>query len=366
MIILSYIWHSDGFNILKDGLINNLFIAVFIALLLDKIFADLALLHRIFWHPVEWLGRPAVFLEKICNHGNKITQFSSGAMISILLLGWAWFLAHSIGWVATKYFGDYAILVSIFFLAWLLSARSLHDHVAGIWRAGHNNHDICKPNGTDHLLVARKLLGQIVGRQTANLTESQISAGAIESLAENFSDGVMAPLFYFLCFGIEGVFCYKCLNTLDSLYGYRNQRYQYFGKFAAIADDIANFIPARLSAFVIFLTGIFYAPKQVLAFADLWQIWNQIPPLNFYFRSNPAKQSKPSPNAIYSEVAFAHLLDIQLGGIRQYSGGIQQVNIIGLGREKLKFSDIDRALTLYRAVILFLLLLFLFCAIVNF
>ena len=329
---------------------DSLFLIIFIALLLDWWLGDMRFLHRNLLHPVEWFGRPAIFLEKIFNRGRPIYRFFAGLLVSVVLLHCSVFLARLIkliwGFGVAKFgLADFYLLpIEIFFLAWMIAGRSLYQHVFAVYQ------------DRDDLTKARRALSHIVGRKTENLEKRAISAAAIETLAENFSDGVIAPLFYYCLFGLEGLFFYKCLNTLDSLYGYRDKHYQYFGKFAARLDDIANLIPARLCCFVVFLSGLFYAPARVFSKSGWYGLWGKTPFLWHYVTSKNAAEMA-SPNAIWSEWAFAQILNLKLGGLREYAGGITQKNEVGIGKDNIQFSDICAALSLYRHVFLLLLLL---------
>ena len=145
----------------------------------------------------------------------------------------------------------------------------------------------------------------------------------------------------------------------------RQTNYQYFGKFAARLDDIANLIPARLCCLLVFFTGLFYAPARVFSKSGWRGLWGKTPFLWHYVtRKNAAEMA--SPNAIWSEWAFAQILNLKLGGLREYAGGITQKNEVGIGKDNIQFSDIHAALSLYRHVMLLLLLLTGISAILTF
>jgi adenosylcobinamide-phosphate synthase len=180
----------------------------------------------------------------------------------------------------------------------------------------------------------------LVSRDTDNLNLSNINRSAIETYAENLSDGVVAPLIYLVLFGVEGAFIYKAINTLDSMVGYRSSRYENFGKVSAILDDIVNYIPARVTAILIsILMGSQYAL------------------LNFY------KYGKrhDSPNAGLPISAMALAIGVKLGGDTYYFGKLKQKANFGDGREEVKKSDIKKALSLqWRLDITIVLILYLF------
>lgn len=145
----------------------------------------------------------------------------------------------------------------------------------------------------------RSQVGRIVGRDTRNLSPQEIRAAALETLAENLSDGVIAPMFWFLLFGLPGMMAYKMINTLDSMIGYKNDRYIKFGTAAALIDDVANYIPARITAvFMLLVSGNI----------DKW---------SFVRKYGPAHSS---PNSGYPEAALAAILDCRFGGTHDYFG----------------------------------------------
>jgi len=165
----------------------------------------------------------------------------------------------------------------------------------------------------------------LVSRDTENLSDSDISKAAIETYAENLSDGVIAPLFYLLVFGLVGLFLYKAINTLDSMVGYRNDKYEKFGKVAARLDDIANYIPSRITAvLIVTLFG---------KLGKLTQTWHY-------------GALHESPNAGYPIAAMALSLDVSLGGATSYFGVIKNKPYFGEGKREISDGDIRRALAL--------------------
>ncbi len=318
-------------------------IFLFTSLLIDAVLGDMQILNRLIGHPVQWVGKLAIRLEKTFNHGSDVCRFIIGSVITLLLLLFSVAFAYMLNQIAGKIGGIAAqYAVSLFFLAWLIAARPLHNYVGQVYQA------------RGDMVAARQALSHIVGRKTENLNENNISRASIETLAENFSDAVIAPLLYFALgsfygngWGLEALFFYKALNTLDSLYGYRDVRYLYFGKMAAVLDDIANLLPARMTGLLVLMAGFILLGwrhyRQWLACA--FRLYRDIPPLwRYYFKKN-----SHSPNACWSETAFALILAVELGGRRDYAGGIVQENIIGAGgRKNLQFADISRALRLYR------------------
>ncbi len=177
----------------------------------------------------------------------------------------------------------------------------------------------------------------LVSRDTENLSESDINKAAIETYAENLSDGVIAPLFYLLLFGLWGAFVYKAINTLDSMVGYRNEKYERFGKFSAKLDDVANYIPARITALLIALLS-----KGTVATA----------PYKFYNYGNRHE----SPNAGHPISAMALALGIKLGGDTSYFGKMKSKPYFGEGRKNITKEDIQNALALQLRLDIFIIL----------
>ena len=176
-----------------------------------------------------------------------------------------------------------------------------------------------KQLGQNGLDAARKQLSFIVGRDTNSLSENQVRTAALETLAENLSDGVIAPMFYYLVGGIPLMMAYKMANTLDSMIGYKNSRFEQFGYFAAKTDDMLNFIPARLTAFLMAL--ITFSKRGIM----------------FIFRYG---NKHSSPNAGYPEAALAGILDCRFGGPNMYHGKLVDKPYIGNNDRCLTKKDI--------------------------
>ena len=174
----------------------------------------------------------------------------------------------------------------------------------------------------DGLTAGRRQVGFIVGRDTSQLSENEVRAAALETVSENLSDGVIAPLFYFLLFGVPGAMSYKMINTLDSMLGYRNKRYAKFGKFSARLDDVANFLPARITALLMLLS--------------------QMKLRGLTFVTREARRHK-SPNAGYPEAALAYILNCQFGGPSRYQGQLVDKEFIGTNSRLFTDQDIELA-----------------------
>ena len=187
------------------------------------------------------------------------------------------------------------------------------------------------------LAAARKAVGRIVGRDTAELTEEEVAKAAVETVAENFSDGVAAPLFYMLLGGAPLALAYKAVNTMDSMVGYKNDRYLHFGRAAAKLDDAANYIPSRLAALA-WIGGAAIAGQDA---KGAWRIWRR------------DRRNHASPNSAQTESACAGALGVRLGGPARYFGQLYEKPTIGDPLRPVEPEDILRAnRTLYAAAVL--------------
>lgn len=288
----------------------NHLIALLIACILEATFGYPKFIYNTIKHPVVWMGAVITCLEQNCNRQKNARL--AGIITIVILLAITLAISLSI-----QSFGN--IYVEAICIASLLAFRSLYQHVNAVYQA------LCVNN----LEKSRTELAKIVGRDTAELDESEICKAAIESLAESFSDGVVAPIFWAACFGLSGIACYKAINTADSMIGHKTPRYKYFGWAAARLDDVANLIPARLSAVLIIAA---YPPS-------LWErvraIWNEA-------------KKHASPNSGYPEAAMAYALGVCLGGRRSYDGEIHESPPIGEGlRQEITIHDLQKALRIY-------------------
>lgn len=280
-------------------------------------------LFRKIGHPATWLGALIAALDHRLNHdGDSFAlRRSKGVVALAVLLATAIgagalieraALALPFGWIAL------AAIAST-----LLAQRSLHAHVAAV-----------AEGLTASLEDGRAAVGKIVGRDVSALDAAGIARAAIESLAENFSDGVVAPALFLAIFGLPGALAYKAVNTADSMIGHRSPRYLAFGWAAARCDDLMNFFPSRTSAGLLALGALVLegaSPAQALTTAQ---------------RDAP---KHVSPNAGWPEAAMAGAFGLELGGPRAYgdSRAVQGATL-GQGRREATAADIDRALALYR------------------
>jgi adenosylcobinamide-phosphate synthase len=231
-------------------------------------------------------------------------------------------------------------IIEAFFLSFTISPKSLAA-------AGKELYDYL---AADDLEQARYKVGWIVGRDTDKLTPGEVSRATIETIAENTVDGVIAPLFYFAIGGVPLAFLYRAVNTLDSMVGYKNDRYMYFGRVAARTDDVLGYIPARI-------TGLLFVVSAFILGYDGKKAWQIL-------RRDAAKH--PSPNGGWAEATVAGALHIRLGGYNSYFGRVHFREYMGDPVEELGLDHIMKTIRLmYTDTILFLIichLLFVICS----
>lgn len=310
------------FLIPEPAFFGPLFSMLILALILDAVFGDFPWLFSRIGHPVVWLGNLIAWFEKRLNRTNRSNadRLLRGILTSLVVIAVASAAGGLVQFVSSL--GDVFRALEIFLVAVVIAQKGLYQHVKAVSVA-------LKKDG---IAGGRKAVSMIVGRNPDTLDEAGIGRAAIESCAENFSDGVVAPLFWYVVGGPIGICAYKAINTLDSMIGHRNPRYLYFGRFAARLDDVANFIPARIAGGVICLAA-FLGSKT--SGSSAWRTMLA-----------DAKKHK-SPNAGWQEAAFAGALEIALAGPRQYGSEVVDDPYIGNGRRDLGAADIDRALKLF-------------------
>lgn len=294
-----------------------------LAMAADLLAGDPKWLYRLLPHPVVLLGRLIGLTERLLNRqdlprGRRILRGAFCTVLVVVIAGGLGALIHRLlsglpfGWIAE------GLLASS-----LLAFRGLYDAVRRVAR------------GLDESLEAgRAAVSDIVGRDPASLDAAGVARAAAESAAENFSDGFVAPVFWFLLLGLPGLLAYKAVNTLDSMIGHRNARYEAFGKAAARLDDAVNFLPARLAGLLLVLAAL------VLPSASAGQAWTAMR------RDAPRHRS---PNAGWQEAALAGALGLALAGPRQYGGVVVEDHWMGSGRRAVTAGDLGRALDLYLA-----------------
>ncbi len=304
----------------------NLLVA-FLALLIDRLLPPFAGLTRRLGHPVIWQGALISFLEKHLNRpssGPMARRAAGLLMLAVLVLATgavcallSWQLRRlPAGWVLE------AALASIF-----LAHTSLAGAVARVADAL----DVSDgKNGA--IAAARQAVSMIVGRDTGALDRHEIARAAIESLAENASDGIIAPLFWLVLFGLPGIGIYKAINTADSMVGHLSARYRDFGWASARLDDLVNLVPSRLTALLFALAAFFLAGASP---SGSWRAAMGDAPAHL------------SPNAGWPEAALAGALGFSLGGPRAYQGQVHDLARMGDGRRDLGAADIRLALKLF-------------------
>lgn len=266
-------------------------------------------------HPVIWFGKAIGFCEHRLNKGGGRRLkggLTSVALIAVTYLA-VWWLLRLISpytWL------DIALQTMLIF--YCLAGTTLIREVRMVFRAADRS-----------LEEGRRQVGRIVGRDTANLSAQEIRTAGLETLAENLSDGVVAPLFWFSLLGVPGMMAYKMVNTLDSMIGYRNDRYREFGMVAARIDDVANYIPARLTAWLMIMVS-------------------GRPGLSGFVRRYGPEHA--SPNSGYPEAALAGILDCRFGGPHDYFGESVYKPYIGERARDFSLQDMEKAGAVNRKV----------------
>ncbi len=296
-------------------------------LLGDAALGEMGPLFRLVPHPVVMAGNVIGWADRRLNRTGRTPNAlkARGVFVAALLLLLAAGLGFYIHLAALVI--PYGWILEAFCIAVLVAQRSLFTHVRDVAKA-------LKAGGVDE---GRPMVARIVGRDVTRLDLHGVARAAIESLAENFADGVVAPVFWYVFLGLPGLFAYKMLNTLDSMIGYRNPQYLYFGWASARLDDLANLIPSRLAGLIMTLAVTFTPGGN---------------PLNALTTMKADARNHPSPNSGWPEAAMAGGLGLALGGPRTYQGGIIEGQWIGQGRAKADAHDIDRALITFIAACL--------------
>ncbi len=291
-----------------------------LAFTLDFIFGD----PRKLPHLIVGFGNWISFGEKKLNKGKY--RFLKGALLTMLsVVGVGVLGVVSVSILSVFLGAFYKILFSTILLFYCLANKTLVTEGKAVFNVLH----------TEGLVEGRKRLSWIVGRDTTNLSAQQVRIATLETMSENLSDGVIAPLFYFVCFGVPGAVVYKMINTLDSMIGYKNERYLDFGKFAAKLDDVANYIPARITAFLI------------LAVTNSWR--------GFSFVFSESKKHS-SPNAGWPEAALACVLNCRFGGPNVYYGELVTKPYIGNNNRDILHEEIENVSHInYKVAIAFVL-----------
>jgi adenosylcobinamide-phosphate synthase len=269
------------------------------AFLLDLAIGD----PRWFPHPVILMGKAIAWEEKILWVDKPQRDFLSGMVSALIVMGLSAGAAWGISLAFALLPAPISFVATVFLASTTIATRSLMDAVGAIE----------PPLRGGDIVHARQQLSHIVGRETSSLNEDKVLRAGLESLAESTCDGIVAPLFYLFLGGIPLAMLYKAVNTLDSMIGYRTERYLYFGKFAARLDDAFNFLPARLTAVFMIVATVVVRLNTTLACRVLWR----------------DHANHLSPNAGYPEAALAGAFGIRLGGPSIYFGREIQKPYIG-------------------------------------
>ena len=301
----------------------SLFLVLLLALALDALLGDPPALYRAVPHPVVLIGRLIGAGDRYLNDPNRSdsARFWRGMALTLGITGLAALVGGLLALLLQRFEGGWLLIAVL--ASTLLAFRGLYDHVRAVLAALERDLDL-----------GRIAVSRIVGRDPDSLDAAGVRRAAVESLAENFSDGVVAPAFWFALLGLPGLCAYKAINTLDSMIGHRNPRYARFGRFAARLDDLVNWIPARLAG------GLFVVAALAVPGADAQAAWTAM--------LRDAGKHR-SPNAGWQEAAVAGALDLALAGPRRYGGDLVDDATMGRGRRDLTQDDLRNALQLYLA-----------------
>ena len=294
-------------------------ISLLLGWVLDLIFGDPQYLP----HPIVWFGKAIAWGERHLNHG--LHRRLKGAFMSITLI----VLVFVLTWLLRHYLLilDFKILIlfDAVVVFYCLAGTTLIREVRAVFLALDRSLD-----------EGRAQVARIVGRDTSELSAQEVRTAALETLAENLSDGVIAPLFWLTLLGTPGMLAYKMVNTLDSMIGYRTERYRDFGCWAARIDDVANYIPARLTALLMIVGSLRFSK---------WRFVMK------YGRNHA------SPNSGYPEAALAGILDCRFGGPHYYFGQLFPKPYIGENDRPLTTADMKKAVRINRTAEILMMLL---------
>ena len=277
-------------------------------------------------HPIVWFGKMIAFLEHRLNKGAH--RKLKGALTALFLVGVVFLVTWGIRYLLSPYPSYLTIVFDALIIFYCLAGTTLIREVLAVFRALERSLD-----------EGRQQVARIVGRDTTELSAQEVRTAALETLAENLSDGVIAPLFWFALLGTPGMLAYKMVNTLDSMIGYQTARYRDFGCWAAHMDDIANYLPARLTAFLMILS-------QRNCFS---------PSLYRFVWRNGRKHA--SPNSGYPEAALAGILNCRFGGPHTYFGQRFDKPYIGDNDRLLNIYDMKKAIRVNRMAELWMVII---------
>lgn len=289
-----------------------LIIALFVGWMLDALWGDPECVP----HPVVYFGKLISRGEALLNKGTH--RMLKGALMAVTLIAGTYLFFYVLIQLLDSLSFGVSLLVQAALIFFGLAGKTLRKEVYDVFMALEHSLD-----------EGRRQVARIVGRDTMKLSENEVRKAALETLAENLSDGVVAPLFWLLILGVPGMMAYKMVNTLDSMIAYHSPRYLFFGRWAARIDDVANYIPARLTSFLMLLAV------------------GRIDLIPFVLRFG---KKHASPNSGYPEAALAGILDCRFGGPHDYFGEVFYKPYIGTNERILTLRDARCAVSINRRV----------------
>jgi adenosylcobinamide-phosphate synthase len=289
---------------------------IFIGYIMDLVLGDPYFIP----HPIRFIGKCIGILEKRLRiiFKERSKEKIGGILLALGIIGSTYLMTYWILKLAGIFSLALVKMIAIFWIFQILAAKSLAVESRKVYY----------PLKEDNLSQARKFLSYIVGRDTQELNKDEITRATVETIAENISDGIIAPLFYIFIGGAPLGMAYKAINTLDSMVGYKNEKYINFGWASAKIDDLANYIPARITAFCIVIASFFLKMDFRNSFKILLR----------------DRKNHSSPNAGYPEAAVAGALGVQLGGTNVYFGKPVVKPTIGDKKRDLEIEDINRTI----------------------
>ena len=298
---------------------------------LDLIFGDPSKLP----HPIVWFGKSIAFFEHRLNKGShrklKGALVAIGLIVSVFVI--TYLIRHYLNLLPSITGKGWGWVFDSIFVFFCLAGTTLIREVREVFLAVDRS-----------LEEGRQQVARIVGRDTTELSAQEVRTAALETLAENLSDGVIAPLFWFAILGVPGMLTYKMINTLDSMIGYKTERYRDFGCWAAHIDDVANYIPARLTALLMAIAS----PRKGL--------------LRFIWRNG---RRHASPNSGYPEAALAGILNCRFGGPHYYFGQLFPKPYIGENEREFTTADMKHAVRINRIAEVLMVFLVMICLILK-
>ena len=312
--------------------------AIVAGFILDLIFGDPHWLP----HPICLIGNLIGFLEKNLRRllaPGKTALLLGGALMVVIVISLSFAVPYAVLMLAEQVNPWLRFALETIMFYQIFATKCLRDESMKVYTALHNN----------DLEDARVKLSWIVGRDTKELTTEEVTKGAVETVAENTADGIIAPMFYMFIGGAPLAFLYKGINTLDSMVGYKNDKFLYFGRCAAKLDDVANFIPARITGILMILASYFLNMNAAGAWKIFWR----------------DRYNHLSPNSAMTESVTAGALNIQLGGDHYYFGKLVHKDTIGDNIRPVEAEDIVAVNNLLYMTAVISLLLFSLVYLVN-